>query len=80
VGIGFGEVSFDEAVRALIFYDERKMSGVMGGGCDGVVHGAEEDGERMGAHDFEEDGAIGELVEFGSVHMAPSEVIRLILT
>jgi hypothetical protein len=36
---------------------------------------AEEDGERVGLHRFNEDGAVGDLIEFGGVHEAPEETV-----
>ena len=65
VAIGDGEVAFYETVRALVFHDQRKVGGderglrVRGGSR------AEEDGERVGLHRFNEDGTVRYLVEFG---------------
>ena len=73
MGIGFGEVAFKQAVLAFIFDYEWE---VRGDGRDGEFRcglRAEEDGEGIGPHGLDEDGAVGDLVEFGAVHWAPEE-------
>ena len=53
---------------AFIFDDEGEMGGVMCDCVPGRIERAEENGEGVCAHRFNEDGAIGDLVESGCVH------------
>ena len=66
VAIGFGEMAFDEAVFAFVFDDQREV-----GGDERFALGTEEDGEGIGLHGFDEEGTVGDLVEFWGVHEAP---------
>ena len=69
--IGLGKVAFDEAVFAFVFHHQRQMGGQRAAPGSGVGLRAEEDGEGVGLHGFDEDGAVGDLVEFGRVHWRP---------
>ena len=71
VGIGAGEVAFEEAVLAFVFDHKREVGGRERSWRLGVGLRAEENGEGIGLHGLNEDGAVGNLVEFGRVHDAP---------
>ena len=68
MAIGFGEMALDKTVLAVVFDDERKMRGEVRRRSIACAQRSEENGERVLAHGFEKDGAIGDLVEFGCVH------------
>ena len=70
MGVGLGEMAFEDAVRTVISDDEGKMRGSHFDFRPRAV-GAEENGERVCAHRFDKDGAVSELVEFGRVHQTP---------
>ena len=67
--IGVGEVAFEQTVFAFVFHHQRQMRG-RGLGSGGCLR-SKENGERMSAHRLDEEGAVGELVEFWRVHVAP---------
>lgn len=71
MGIGLGEVAFEKAVRTFFFYDEGKMRGVVLRSAYVRVERSEEDREGVAAHGFDEDCAVGDLIEFGCVHSFP---------
>ena len=66
--VGFRKVAFEDAVRAFIFDHEREMRGVMESGVLNRGKRSDENGEGIGLHGFDEDRAIGDLIEFGCVH------------
>jgi hypothetical protein len=68
VRIGFCEMAFEDAVGAIVFDDEGEMGRVVRAGVFCRAERANEDGEGVGLHGFDKDGAIGDLVEFGCVH------------
>jgi hypothetical protein len=75
VSIGLGEVALDQAVGAFVLDDEREMRGHERSGSVGSRLRAEEDGEGVSPPGLEEDGAVGDLIEFGGVHEAPEETV-----
>ena len=65
VAICLGEVTFNDAVFALVFDDKREMSGHERRWSLRSRLRAEKYGEGIGLHRFDENGAIGDLVELG---------------
>jgi len=75
--VGPGEMPFKDAVRSFVFDHQGKMRRMMLCVLRCGVKRADENGERVGTHDLDEDGTIGELVESGRVHLEFSEQVRL---
>ena len=71
VAICLGEVAFEQAVGTVVFHHQREMGGNGSAGDLLAVERAEKYGERAGLHGFDEDGAVGDLIEVWSVHGTP---------
>ncbi len=74
MSVGFRKVAFEHPVRTFVSDDEREVRSVMRADSFFPVERPNQDCKRIGAHRFDEERAVGNLVESWRVHWTPEPV------